>query len=146
MARCVVLRVVKGQISFNGMEPKKQIRSSRFLDEMNRVVPWKRLCRVIEPHYHSSPIGRTKTPLLLLLKIYCLQQWYTLSDPGVEEAVYDRYSFQRFLGLGEHGDCARYSKTLIQVDSSGLSMNLSQIRLDFKLDRGQMDRFIKEWT
>lgn len=102
-----------GQLSFIGMEPKKRIRSARFLDEMNRVVPWKRLCRVIEPHYHLSPIGRTKTPLLLLLKIYCLQQWYNLSDPGVEDAVYDRLSFQRFLGLGEPGDSVPDETTIL---------------------------------
>lgn len=102
-----------GQLSFIGMEPKKIIRSARFLNEMNRVVPWKRLCRVIEPHYHSSPIGRSKTPLLLLLKIYCLQQWYNLSDPGVEDAVYDRLSFQRFLGLGEPGDSVPDETTIL---------------------------------
>lgn len=102
-----------GQLSFFGMEPKKKIRSAKFLDEMNRVIPWKRLCGIIEPHYQQAKLGRDKKPLLMMLKIYCLQQWYNLSDPGAEEAIYDRLSFQRFLGLGEPGDSVPDETTIL---------------------------------
>lgn len=95
------------------MEPKKKIRSTKFLDEMDRVLPWQRLCKLIEPHYQSNTLGRTKKPLLLMLKMYCLQQWYNLSDPGVEDAVYDRLSFQRFLGIGEPGDSVPDETTIL---------------------------------
>lgn len=60
----------------------KRTRADVFLEEMGRVVPWAELAEVE-----------------LLLRLMCLQLWYNLSDPGVEDAVHDRLSFQRFLGL-----------------------------------------------
>lgn len=78
---------------------KKKLKCERFLDEMSNVVPWKKLANEIHPFYVEKDTGRKKTNLSLLLKIYCLQQWYNLSDPGVEEAIYDRNSFQKFLKI-----------------------------------------------
>jgi len=78
---------------------KKVLKSERFLKEMNAVVPWKRLAALIEPHYADGRLGRKPFPLELMLRIYCLQQWFSLSDPAAEEAIYDRNSFQRFLSL-----------------------------------------------
>lgn len=80
------------------MAKRKLLKIDLFLSEMDQVIPWSRLCDIITPYYY----GATKTGLrrydtLLMLKIYCLQQWQNLSDPGVEEAIYDRSSFQRFL-------------------------------------------------
>jgi transposase, IS5 family len=77
----------------------KRTRADRFLDEMNRVVPWSELAAVIAPHYQPAATGRGLTEAELLLRLHCLQLWYNLSDPGVEDAVHDRLSFQRFLGL-----------------------------------------------
>ena len=81
-----------------GLE-KKKLKAEKFLDEMEKVVPWDILIAVVKPYYTESKIGRTKTNLLMLLKIYFLQQWYNLSDPAVEEAIYDRNSFQKFLNI-----------------------------------------------
>jgi IS5 family transposase len=78
---------------------RKKLKTEKFLDEMEKVVPWDILIAVIKPYYTESTIGRTKTDLLMLLKIYFLQQWYNLSDPGAEEAIYDRNSFQKFLNI-----------------------------------------------
>ena len=78
---------------------KKVLKSERFLKEMEAVVPWKRLVALIEPHYADGRLGRKPFPLELMLRIYCLQQWFNLSDPAAEEAIYDRNSFQRFLSL-----------------------------------------------
>ena len=78
---------------------KKVLKSERFLKEMNAVVPWKRLVALIEPHYADGRLGRKPFPLELMLRIYCLQHWFSLSDPAAEEAIYDRNSFQRFLSL-----------------------------------------------
>lgn len=77
----------------------KRTRADRFLDEMNRVVPWSELAEVVEPHYRPAGTGRPLTEVELLLRLHCLQLWYNLSDPGLEDAVHDRLSFQRFLGL-----------------------------------------------
>src|SRR5436190_21520880 len=89
------------QTSFLGLGcMTKMTRADRFLDEMNRVVPWAELEAVVAPHYgQKEATGRPATPLRLLLKLHCLQLWYNLSDPGLEDAVHDRRSFQRFLEL-----------------------------------------------
>lgn len=77
----------------------KLTRADRFLDQMNRVVPWAELVEVIAPHYQPAATGRKPTELLLLVRLHCLQLWYNLSDPALEDAVHDRLSFQRFLQL-----------------------------------------------
>jgi IS5 family transposase len=77
----------------------KRTRADCFLEEMNRVVPWAELAEVVAPHYQVAGTGRPKTEIELLLRLHCLQLWYNLSDPGLEDAVHDRLSFQRFLGL-----------------------------------------------
>ena len=77
----------------------KRTRADRFLDEMNRVVPWATLAGIVAPHYQPAAVGRPLTEIALLLRLHCLQLWYNLSDPGLEDAVHDRLSFQRFLGL-----------------------------------------------
>ena len=77
----------------------KRTRADVFLDEMNRVVPWAELAAVVRPHYQPAGTGRPLTEVELLLRLSCLQLWYHLSDPGLEDAVHDRLSFQRFLGL-----------------------------------------------
>lgn len=77
----------------------KRTRADRFLEEMNQVVPWSELAAVVAPHYQAAATGRPLTEVELLLRLHCLQLWYNLSDPGVEDAVHDRLSFQRFLGL-----------------------------------------------
>lgn len=78
---------------------QKKLRCEKFLDEMNGVIPWNSFRSLIEPYYEEKKTGRPKTDLLLLLRIYFLQQWYSLSDPMAEEWIYDRISFQKFLGI-----------------------------------------------
>jgi IS5 family transposase len=78
---------------------QKKLRCEKFLDEMNTVIPWSSFCSLIEPFYEEKKTGRPRTDLLLLLRIHFLQQWYNLSDPMVEEWIYDRISFQKFLGI-----------------------------------------------
>ena len=82
------------QLSFSSLDyaaKKKTTKREVFLAEMLAVVPWGKLEAVIEPHYPSKPGpqgGRRAFPLAVMLRIYCLQQWYQLSDPGAEEALY----------------------------------------------------------
>ena len=79
---------------------RKVTRRERFLEEMEQVVPWQRLVRKIEPHYPKGD-GRGRPPIGIerMLRIYCLQQWFNLSDPGVEEALYDSNAMRRFVGI-----------------------------------------------
>lgn len=68
----------------------KRTRRERFLAEMDAVIPWARLVALIEPHYPKPTAtrgGRVPLPLETKLRVYCLQQFYDLSDPGAEEAL-----------------------------------------------------------
>src|SRR5438876_2870679 len=84
----------------------KKTRRVQFLAETDKVVPWGRLCGLIEPHYPTgSPAGgRPPLPLERMFRIYCLQQWYNLSDPGAEEALYDSMTMRQFAGVNTDAD------------------------------------------
>ena len=84
----------------------KKTRRERFLAEMEQLVPWGRLCALIEPHYPkgSAAGGRPPLPVERMFRIYCLQQWYDLSDPGAEEALYDSITMRRFAGVSTDED------------------------------------------
>ena len=81
----------------------KVTRREQFLAEMDAVIPWKRLMALIEPHYPKAGKGRQPLGLEKLLRIYFVQQWFDLSDPAAEDAIYDSESIRRFVGveLGE---------------------------------------------
>jgi len=81
----------------------KVTRREHFLAEMNAVIPWARLMGVIEPHYAKAGRGRQPLGLELMLRIYFVQQWFDLSDPAAEDAIYDSESIRRFVGV-ELGD------------------------------------------
>ena len=74
----------------------KVTRRERFLAEMDAVVPWDRLIGLIEPHYPKAGRGRRPHDLERMLRIYFLQQWFNLSDPQAEDAIYDSESMRRF--------------------------------------------------
>ena len=75
----------------------KVTRRERFLAEMDAVIPWDRLFKLIRPHYYApSGTGRKPHDLEQLLRIYFLQQWFDLSDPAAEDAIYDSESMRRF--------------------------------------------------
>ena len=75
----------------------KTTRRATFLAEMEKVVPWRRLCRLIEAVYPKAGNGRPPVGLERMLRIYFLQHWFNLSDPAVEEALYDSLSMRRFV-------------------------------------------------
>ena len=77
----------------------KTTRRAKFLAEMDRVVPWGELSAKIEPHYPKAGNGRAPVGLERMLRIYFLQQWFNLSDPGVEEALYDSQVMRAFVGI-----------------------------------------------
>ena len=92
------------QLTFGDAEDlgqRKQTRREVFLAEMEQVVPWKALLSLIEPHYPKlGRPGRQPYALATMLRIHFLQQWYALSDPAMEEALYDTPVMRRFAGIG----------------------------------------------
>src|SRR5499425_3601243 len=77
----------------------KTTRRAVFLAEMERVVPWPALCGLIEPVYPKAGNGRPPVGVERMLRIYFLQQWFNLSDPAVEEALYDSPTMRDFVGI-----------------------------------------------
>ena len=81
------------QLTFGDAErlgKRKQTRREIFLAEMEQVVPWKALLAKIDPHYpRSGRVGRPPNAMDTMLRIHLLQQWYALSDPGMEEALHE---------------------------------------------------------
>jgi len=90
------------QISFASLayqQKKKVTRREQFLNEMDQCVPWSIMLRLIEPVYPKSGQGRHPMPLPMMLRIYYMQQWFQLSDPGMEDALYDSDTMRRFAGI-----------------------------------------------
>jgi transposase, IS5 family len=77
----------------------RKSRRELFLDEMEQVVPWSDLESLVEPHYPKAGKGRRPVGLGIMLRTYFVQQWFNLSDPGVEEALYDSAGLRRFVGV-----------------------------------------------
>ena len=97
---------MSGQATFAWLAWKakgKVTRRERFLAEMDAVIPWARLLALIDPHYPKAGNGRRPLGLEKMLRIYFLQQWFNLSDPQAEDAIYDSESMRRFarVELGE---------------------------------------------
>jgi IS5 family transposase len=79
---------------------RKPTRRDQFLAEMDQIIPWRDLCKVIKPFY-PKPKGAGRRPIGLerMLRIHFLQHWFNLSDPAVEEALYDSRAMRRFVGI-----------------------------------------------
>ena len=77
----------------------KRTRKREFLDEMNRVVPWSTLVELVASHAPVATKGRPPFPVETMLRIHFMQQWFTLSDPAMEEALHDVPLFREFSGL-----------------------------------------------
>lgn len=79
---------------------RKPTRRDQFLAEMDQIIPWRELCKVIKPFY-PKPKGAGRRPIGLerMLRIHFLQHWFNLSDPAVEEALYDSRAMRRFVGI-----------------------------------------------
>lgn len=79
---------------------RKPTRRELFLAEMDKVIPWRELCEVIEPFYPKpEAAGRPPVGLERILRIHFLQHWFNLSDPAVEEALYDSRAMRQFVGI-----------------------------------------------
>ena len=90
------------QISFSELaytHKKKTTRKERFLTEMNDLLPWKHLLKPILRKYPKPGNGRRPIPPEVMLRIYFMQQWYGLSDPAMEDSLYDVESMRRFAGV-----------------------------------------------
>ena len=77
----------------------KKTRREQFLEEMDAVMPWTELFSLVVPHYSKGEMGRKPVGLDIMLRVYFLQQWFALSDPAVEDALYESPVLRRFAGI-----------------------------------------------
>jgi len=92
---------------------KKKTRREKFLEEMERVIPWEKLSEVIRSYYPKAGNGRQPMPLSMMLRIYFMQQWYGLSDPAMEDSLYDIESMRRFAGIDLEADAVPDETTIL---------------------------------
>src|SRR3990167_1374311 len=112
----------------SGFERKtKRTRKREFLDEMNLVVPWAELVSLIEPHAPAPGAkgGRPPFAVETMLRIHFIQQWFNLSDPAMEEALYDMALFREFVGLDAGEDNLPDESTILRFRHLLETHNLS---------------------
>ena len=94
---------------------KKRTRREKFLAEMERIVPWSRLTAVIEPLYpKSGRVGRPPIGVPKMLRMYCVQQWYSLADEALEDALYDSQALRDFVGIDLSRESVPDATTLLR--------------------------------
>ncbi len=90
------------QLTFAELEhasKKRRTRREVFLEKMDGLIPWERLEARIEPFYPKAGRGRRPYPLAAMLRVHCVQVFYNLSDPAMEDLLYEVESVRRFVGL-----------------------------------------------
>ena len=92
----------------------KVTRREQFLAEMDRVIPWAQLIALIAPYSPKAGKGRQPLGLEKMLRIYFLQQWFNLSDPQAEDAIYDSESMRRFAGVELSEDLVPDETTILR--------------------------------
>ena len=117
---------------------KKTTRKERFLGEMEAILPWDELLKPIEERYPKAGQGRRPVPAEVMLRIYFLQQWYGLSDPGMEASLYDVESMWRFAGVELEGipDESTILKFRYFLERHGLTEQLFQLSRRYLSERG----------
>jgi len=123
---------------------KKKTRREQFLEEMDRVIPWEAMLQTIRPHYPKAGNGRPPMELEMMLRIYFLQQWYGLSDPAMEDSLYDSESMRRFAGIDLHSDAVPDETTILHfrhfLEKHKLTEKLFEQTRQYLTDKGLMVR------
>ena len=78
---------------------RRKTKREEFLDSMNEIIPWDQWIEFVRPYYYSNKRGRRPKDIEVMLRMYLMQNWFNLSDEGIEEAVYDSYAMRSFLGI-----------------------------------------------
>jgi transposase, IS5 family len=137
------------QLSFASLDfaaKKKRTKRDVFLAEMAAAVPWIEIEALIAPRYPKMGPqgGRRPFPLAVMLRIYCLQQWYTLSDPGAEEALYDIQSMRAFAGLELGRDAIPDETTILNfrhlLERHGLTKAIFTAVAEYLAAKGELLR------
>jgi len=128
------------QCSFSELEyasKKKTTRKERFLGEMDKILPWKLLLRPVKRRYPKAGKGRRPIPAEIMLRIYFMQQWYSLSDPSMEDSLYDIEAMRRFaqVNLDEVPDETTICKFRHYLERHKLTQKLFQLTEQYLSDK-----------
>ena len=78
---------------------RRKTKKEEFLDAMDDIVPWGHWVELIKPHYPTGRRGRPPRDIEVMLRMYLMQNWFNLSDAGIEDAIYDSYAMRSFMHL-----------------------------------------------
>lgn len=93
---------IMGQQTFSDIEysnRKKKTKREAFLNSMEQIIPWQYWVDFIVPYYPSGKRGRPPKDIETMLRMYLMQNWFTLSDEGIEDAIYDSYAMREFMQI-----------------------------------------------
>lgn len=93
---------------------KKKTRREEFLDTMNQMIPWEHWIDLIKPYYPSGKRGRPTRGIETMLRMYLMQNWFNLSDAGLEDAIYDSYAMRSFMHIDFYKEQVPDSTTLLK--------------------------------
>src|SRR5690606_37297029 len=112
----------------------KTTKRAQFLSDMDRIIPWGDLGDLIAPAYPVVGNGRPPRELEMMLRVYFLQQWFNLSDPAAEDALYDSVSMRRFIGLDLGQERAPDETTICRFRHLLERNNLGEALFEYVLD------------
>jgi IS5 family transposase len=109
---------------------RKKTRREELLDTMNSIIPWKRLCALVEPHYYHNKTGRPAIGIEPMLRMYLLQIWFSLSDELTEDSILDSRAMRNFMGINFLSQQAPDATTLMKfrhlLEQAGLQQLIAQ--------------------
>jgi IS5 family transposase len=112
------------------VKKSKLTKRQKFLQEMERAVPWTLWVDRIAPHYPTAGRGRRPFPLGTMLRIHLMQQWFGYSDPGMEEALHDVPMLRDFAGLDAGEDAMPDETTILKFRRLSERHRLAQALFD----------------
>jgi IS5 family transposase len=123
---------------------KKKTRREKFLEEMDRVIPWERLLKIVRHRYPKKGNGRQPMPVDRMLRIYFLQQWYGLSDPAMEDSLYDSESMRRFARIDLGADVIPDETTILHfrhyLEEYRLTEQIFEMTKEYLTEKGLLLR------
>ena len=136
------MRNQTGFADFEYSNRKRKTKREEFLDIMDHVIQWDEWTSLIMPYYPTGKRGRPTRGAEIMLRMYLLQNWFNLSDEGVEDAIYDSYAFRKFMGINfmeeQTPDATTLCKFRKLLDENGITKLFFDSMKDFLDKRGKM--------
>jgi len=104
---------------------RRQTKRENFLNSMNAIIPWSQWVEMIQPYYPKGDHGRKPREIETMLRMYLLQNWFNLSDEGIEDVVYDSYAIRTFMRINFLKEQAPDATTLLHfrhlIENKGIA-------------------------